>query len=170
MQRERTQAVLGRLAGFGLLAAGLLFVTMAAWSRWFGMASEAELRLVTGPATDVQVEVTRSSRQKGELLWFRVGERRFGYASGRPGYRDLVAATKTGTPVTVAYGPVKLPFGLRAHAVDVYAIAIASRPIRTYADTIADERNGSTSALVFGGALLALAFFLLRRRGKPSRP
>lgn len=145
-------------------------MTIGAWYHWFGLLSEGELRTVTGPATDVHVEVTRSSRQQGELLRFRVGDRRFAYASGRPGYRDLLAATQAGTPITVAYGPVGLPFGLRAHAVDAYAIAIADRTIRSYADEIADERRGSLSAMASGGVLLALAFVVLGWRRAVREP
>jgi hypothetical protein len=170
MRAERRHPLFRRLAGFALLATGLLFATVGAWCRWFGIASEAELRFITGSATDVRVEVTRSSRQEGELLSFRVGEQRFTYASGQQGYHQLVAAAKAGESITVGYGPVGLPFGLRAQAVDVYAISIANQPIRRYGDKVADERSGSMSAMVFGGALLALALFLLRRPSAGGRP
>jgi hypothetical protein len=170
MQAERKQPRLRRLAGLALLATGLFFVTVGAWYRWFGIAPEAELRFVTGPATDIRVEVTRSSRQEGELLSFRVGERRIAYARGQQGYQQLMAAAKAGEPITVGYGPVGLPFGLRAQAAEVYAISIANQPIRRYGDKVADERSGSMSAMVFGSALLALALFLLRRPRAGGRP
>ena len=99
-----------------------------------------------------------------------MGERRFTYARGQQGYHQLVAAAKAGEPITVAYGPVGLPFGLRAQAVDVYAISIASQPIRRYGDKLADERSGSMSAMALGSALLALALVLLRRPREGGRP
>jgi hypothetical protein len=167
---RRMPLLLRRLAGLGLLLVGLFFVTVGAWYRWFGIAPEAELRFVTGPATDVRVEVTRSARQEGELLSFGVAERRFTYARGQQGYHQLLAAVQAGESITVGYGPTGLPFGLRARAVDLYTISIAHQPLRRYGDKLADERSGSTSAMVFGSALLALAFFLLRRPRAGGRP
>lgn len=146
-----------------MLAVSLVFLSMGAWYRSFGITPEAGLRFVTGPATEARVEPWHSSRQKGELLSFLVGDRRVAYGSGQPGYRPLLAAAQAGATVTVGYGPVSQPFGLRAHAIEVYTISVGSQPIRTYADKIAEEKRGSVSSILFGGAMLAMAIFLLRR-------
>jgi hypothetical protein len=161
MQRERVQTLLRRLMGLGLLAVSLVFLTVGAWYRWSGPALEVGLSFVTGPAKGTRVEPWRSSRQKGEMLSFVVGDRRVSYYSSRPGYRQLVAAAQTGAPITVGYGPVGLPFGLRAHATKLYTISVGGQTIRSYADEIAEDQGGSLSSLVLGGVLLAVALVLL---------
>jgi hypothetical protein len=166
MRRKPDSPVLRRLAGLGLLAVGLVFLAVGAWHRWSGITPESELRFVNGPATEVHVEPRRTGRQKSELLSFRVEGQSFTYPSARHGYSQLLAAARTGVPITVAYAPADGVFGPRSNAVEAYAVSLADQPIRTYADQVADEQRGSMSAIVLGGGLLALAFFVLGRRGR----
>lgn len=166
MRRKPASPFLRRLAGLGLLAVGLVFLAVGAWHRWSGITPESSLRVVSGPATDVRVEAKRTGRQKSDVLSFRVEGQRFTYPSARQGYAQLLVAARTGAPITVAYAPSDGVFGPRPNAVEAYAISLADQPIRTYADKLADEQRGSMSAIVFGGGLLALAFFVLGRRSR----
>ncbi len=161
MQREHAPALFRRVLGLALLALGLLFLSTGVWVRWFGLVPEAGLTFVTGPAREAQVE---RGHRTGAHLSFFVREQRVAYNSSLIGYRQLAAAAQAGATITVGYGPVRLPFGLRAHATTLYTISIGSRAIRTYADHVAEEQDASMSAIVFGSALLLTAFFLLRRR------
>src|SRR4051812_34782427 len=80
---------------------GLFLLVSAGYSRRWGTTPKEELTVVTGAATGARIEEVRAGTGATQYLWFTVGGYTTEYGQGRPGFDRVVAAIRTGKPLTI---------------------------------------------------------------------
>ena len=160
MRQPRRTRLIDWLGCSAFLTAGLVFLAAGAYGRRYGTTPERELIVTAGVARDATVTTVGGSYgQSTDFMWITVNGHRVEYASDTKGYGRLMAAVRTGVPLTVGVSTRRETLFPRQGWVPLYSLAIGAEQLLTYHDTVTKGYRGSNAPFIVGGVLTAISLF-----------
>jgi hypothetical protein len=145
---------------------GLGAIWAYAFNRLAGSTPEKDLTEATGVPADVQLKrPPQRIGQNLQILEFSVNAFRMEYGSDRPKFREIqnavTGAVTNAEPIRVWVSTKMETLVSRPGFVPLYKVNVGDQPILTYRETSAFWKDGSSSVLIVGCALLGLGILVL---------